>query len=154
MRRQNHKRFNPSLTPPNQPSEIQYPFSLWPLLWVALTLLLAGTFIPNPEQRGLSSEVIQNQNKYHDQTCEELHRLTYTLRQVLDRYESIEDPIRKENVWVNANRLNAERNIIIQNYRDSLRRQVVAGNVQIHDLEKVCRFSSIYLEPVSLVARH
>lgn len=147
------KRFKPSLSTSSDLCEPRFYFSPWSLFGFIVMLILASFLVPDAVERSLSTEVIQSQNQYHDQTCDELHQKTYNIRRVLDRYESTEDSSEKELIWIHANRLNAERNQTIETYRSALRRQVTAGNPQVHDLDKVCRFSVIYLESTSLVAR-
>lgn len=155
MRPSTSKKFNPHLSVNGkQPDEPAYRFSWWPVIGFILAMIILSLVMPSPEVRALSREVVSLQRAFHDHACDDLHRQTHHLKHAMERYDQSTELTEQQRLWSEVTQINTRRNESIHAYRDALLRQAVGGNTPIYDINEVCRFSTIRLQPVSLVARH
>lgn len=155
MKSQATKRFNPDLGVNSKtPEEPSFHFSWWSVIGFIIALVVFSLVMPTPEVRALPKTTVEYQRDFHDKACDDLHRQTHRLNQDVKRYEQATDATHKLQLWSEVVSTNEQRNATIQMYRDILLRQAVGGNTPVFDVDKVCRFGAIRLEPVSLVARH
>lgn len=148
-------RFNPNLGVSNHtPEEPIYRFSWWPVIGFILALIILSLVMPSPVVRALPRETVSLQRAFHDHVCDDLHRQTHHLKHAMERYDQSTELTEQRRLWSEVTQINTRRNESIHAYRDALLRQAVGGNTPIFDINEVCRFSTIRLQPVSLVARH